>query len=443
MAYLEIRQTGPLSGTYRVQGSKNAVLPMLAATLLVPGKTILRRVPQIRDVNVMLELLRLLGCSCVWTDEELIIDAGNINNWEIPKELIGKMRSSVMLLAPILYRMKKAAVVEPGGCSIGRRPIDIHLYVLESLGVKFSYEDKMNEEKGDQVAGLEHTDIGIVQKERRNERILAKTNGFWGAILNLKFPSVGATEQAILAAVVAEGTTVIKNAAREPEITELCQMLRGMGAKITGDQTGCIVIDGVKTLCESVYEVGADRIVAATCLSAVAVCAGEITLTQIKTSYLDGVTDVFEKLGCHITTDKDTLTARRSSPLKSVSFLKTSPYPGFPTDVQSLVMAVLSFADGKSVVEEGIFEGRFRTAYQLQKMGAEIIIKDNQAIIWGSQLHGAEVEAPDLRGGAALAAAGLGADGVTRVYGYEHIARGYEDLAGMLRALGAQAYLRE
>ena len=416
MAYLEIRQTGPLSGTYRVQGSKNAVLPMLAATLLVPGKTTLRRVPRIRDVNVMLELLGLLGCHFVWTDEELIIDASNVNNWEIPEELIGKMRSSVILLAPILHRMKKAAVVEPGGCSIGRRPIDIHLYVLEALGAKFTYED---------------------------ENIFAEANDFLGTLLTLRFPSVGATEQAILAAVVADGTTVIQNAAREPEIAELCQMLRGMGAKIIGDQTGYIVIDGVKTLCESVYEVGADRIVAATCLSALAVCTGEITLTQIKTSYLDGVTDVFETLGCRITADGDTLTVRRSGPLKAVSFLKTSPYPGFPTDVQSLVMAVLSFADGKSVVEEGIFEGRFRTAYQLQKMGAEIIIKNNQAIISGRNLHGAEVEAPDLRGGAALVVAGLGADGVTRVYGYEHIARGYEDLAGMLRALGAQAYLRE
>ena len=416
MAYLEIRQTGPLSGTYRVQGSKNAVLPMLAATLLVPGKTTLHRVPRIRDVYVMLELLKLLGCRFVWTDEELVIDAGNVNNWEIPKELIGKMRSSVILLAPILYRMKKAAVVEPGGCSIGRRPIDIHLYVLETLGVKLTYE---------------------------HETILAKTDGFSGTVLTLKFPSVGATEQAILAAVVASGTTVIQNAAREPEIAELCRMLRGMGAKITGDQTEHIVIEGVKRLHESICEVGGDRIVAATCLSAVAVCAGEITLTQMTASYLNGVIEPFKQLGCHITTTTDTLTIRRTGPIRALSYLKTSPYPGFPTDVQSLAMAVLSFADGKSVVEEGIFEGRFRTAYQLQKMGAEIIIKDNQAIISGGSLHGADVTAPDLRGGAALAVAGLGADGVTAIDGYEHIARGYEDLAGMLRALGAQAYLRE
>ena len=419
MAYLEIRQTGPLSGTYRVQGSKNAVLPMLAATLLVPGKTTLHRVPRIRDVYVMLELLELLGCRFVWTDEELVIDAGNVNNWEIPKELIGKMRSSVILLAPILYRMKKAAVVEPGGCSIGRRPIDIHLYVLESLGVKLTYEY-------DQY-----------------ETILAQADGFSGTVLSLKFPSVGATEQAILAAVVAKGTTVIQNAAREPEIAELCRMLRGMGAKITGDQTDCIVVEGVKTLHESACVVGGDRIVAATCLSAVAVCAGEITLTQINASYLNGVMEPFEKLGCRITATTDTLTIRRTEPIRALPYLKTSPYPGFPTDVQSLVMAVLSFANGKSVVEEGIFEGRFRTAYQLQKMGAAIIIKDNQAIISGGSLHGADVTAPDLRGGAALAIAGLGADGVTGVYGYQHIARGYEDLAGMLRALGAQAYLRE
>ena len=416
MAYLEIRQTGPLSGTYCVQGSKNAVLPMLAATLLVPGKTTLHRVPRIRDVYVMLELLKLLGCRFVWTDEELVIDAENVNNWEIPRKLIGKMRSSVILLAPILYRMKKAAVVEPGGCSIGRRPIDIHLYVLENLGASLTYE---------------------------YETILAKADHFLGADLTLKFPSVGATEQAILAAVVASGTTVIENAAREPEIVELCRMLRKMGAKITGDQTGRIVIEGVKTLHESVCEVGGDRIVAATCLSAVAVCGGEITLTQINTSYLNGVIEPFTQLGCDITKGSDTLTIRQTGPIRALSYLKTSPYPGFPTDVQSLIMAVLSFANGKSVVEEGIFEGRFRTAYQLQKMGAEIIIKDNQAIISGGSLHGAAVTAPDLRGGAALAIAGLGADGVTVIDGYEHIARGYEDLAGMLRALGARAYLQK
>lgn len=425
MAYLEIRQTGPLSGTYHVQGSKNAVLPMLAATLLVPGKTTLRRVPRIRDVEVMIELLTLLGCRFVWTDEELTIDARNVNTWEISEELITKMRSSIILLAPILYRMKKAAVIEPGGCSIGRRPIDIHLYVLQMLGATFSYETKKRSDK------------------KEIERIFAQADGFFGAHLSLKFPSVGATEQAILAAVVANGTTVIENAAREPEIVELCQMLRGMGAKITGEQTTKIKIEGVTTLHESSYEVGADRIVAATCLSAVAICAGTITLSGIKASYLDGVIHPFESLGCCITAEQDGITAKRTKPIKAIPYLKTSPYPGFPTDVQSLIMAVLSFANGKSVVEEGIFEGRFRTAYQLQKMGAGIIIENNQAIIQGGHLQGADVTAPDLRGGAALAAAGLGADGVTRVYGYEHIARGYEDLVGMFRVLGAQINLRE
>mgnify|MGYP000482465646 FL=1 len=286
MAYLEIRQTGPLSGTYRVQGSKNAVLPMLAATLLVPGKTTLHRVPKIKDVNVMLEILHLLGCCSCWEGEALTIDAGNVNNWVIPEELIGQMRSSVILLAPILYRMKKAAVVEPGGCSIGRRPIDIHLYVLQALGVKLHYEWE--------------------------EHIFAQADYFCGAHLFLKFPSVGATEQAILAAVTANGMTVIDNAAREPEISELCRMLRGMGAKITGDQTGRIVIEGVKELFESTCEVGADRIVAATCLSAVAVCSGEITLTGVDASHLNGVIEPFEKMGCKIWSDKDTLTAAQN-----------------------------------------------------------------------------------------------------------------------------------
>ncbi len=199
----------------------------------------------------------------------------------------------------------------------------------------------------------------------------------------------------------------------------------------------------MKELFESTCEVGADRIVAATCLSAVAVCSGEITLTGVDASHLNGVIEPFEKMGCKIWSDKDTLTAARMDKLMAIPYLKTSPYPGFPTDVQSLIMAVMSFADGQSVVEEGIFEGRFRTAYQLQKMGAAIIIENNQAIIWGSHLIGTKVEAPDLRGGAALAIAGLGADGVTTIFGYDHIARGYEDLAGMLFMLGAQAALRE
>lgn len=432
MAYLEIRQTGPLSGTYRVQGSKNAVLPMLAATLLVPGKTTLQRVPKIRDVEVMLELLTILGCQFVWTDEYLTIDATHVNHWEIPRNLIGQMRSSIILLAPILYRMKQAQIFEPGGCSIGRRPIDIHLYVLQAMDVTLHSE--WLSESNEQDKKAVETD--------KVECIFAKTNGFKGTSLSLKFPSVGATEQAILAAVVAEGTTTIQNAAREPEIAELCQMLRGMGAKIFGDQTGRIVIEGTKALHESHFEVGADRIVAATCLSAVAVCAGEIMLTGVKSSYLNGVIEPFEQIGCQIKTDKNSITVRREGRLRPLSYLKTSPYPGFPTDVQSLMMAVLSFANGKSVVEEGIFEGRFRTAYQLQKMGAEIIIENNQAILSGGHLHGANVEAPDLRGGAALVVAGLGADGVTIVHGYEHIVRGYEDLAGMLQTFGAHVYLR-
>lgn len=433
MAYLEIRQTGPLSGSYRVQGSKNAVLPMLAATLLVPGKTTLQRVPKIRDVEVMLELLTILGCQFVWADENLTIDASHVNNWEIPEKLMGQMRSSIILLAPILYRMKKAQVFEPGGCSIGRRPIDIHLYVLQAMGVTLHSQ---------LIPVSNEQDEKIVEKDK-GECIFAETNGLKGTSLFLKFPSVGATEQAILAAVVAEGTTAIQNAAREPEIAELCQMLRGMGANILGDQTGYIVIKGTKTLHESTFEVGADRIVAATCLSAVAICAGEIALLDVNASYLDGVIGPFEQIGCDVKIEPNRIIVRRENPLRPLSYLKTSPYPGFPTDVQSLMMAVLSFANGKSVVEEGIFEGRFRTAYQLQKMGAEVIIENNQAILSGGHLHGANVEAPDLRGGAALTVAGLGADGVTIVYGYEHIVRGYEDLAGMLQTFGAYVYLRE
>lgn len=388
---------------------------MLAGALLYPGVTILRHVPKIKDVEVMLELLRILGCRTMWQDGMLKIDAQTINNWEIPPGLMKRMRSSVILLAPILYRMGRAAVVQPGGCSIGRRPIDLHLHVLEKEGAALSCE---------------------------GDRIYASAQGFCGADIHLSFPSVGATEQAILAGVLAKGETCIDNAAKEPEICELCRMLRGMGARIRGEGESRIVINGVKQLHESTFTVGGDRIVAATCLSAVALCGGSIRMNGINPDYLKGVVEPFEMAGCTITKDRNGLTASREGLLRPVPFLCTSPYPGFPTDVQSLMMAVLSFADGQSVVEEGIFEGRFRTAYQLQKMGADIIIKGSQAVIRGSRLHGETVTAPDLRGGAALTIAGLKAEGVTRVLGYEHIARGYEDLAGTLQRFGALAVLQ-
>lgn len=414
VAYLEIRQTGPLQGRYMVQGSKNAVLPMLAAALLHPGKTVLRHVPAIRDVEVMLELLELLGCRISRQEEELIIDAESIDNWEITPELMKRMRSSIILLAPVLYRMGKAAVIQPGGCSIGKRPIDLHLYVLQKMGVELRCE---------------------------NEQIFASTSGFQGADIRLSFPSVGATEQAILAGIMAEGSTCITNAAREPEISELCRLLRGMGARIEGDGEAVILIRGVKKLKDSCFTVGGDRIVTATCLSAVAVCGGCICLDGINPGHLQGVLEPFRRVGCFIDEKEEGLTAGREGRLQSIPFIQTRPYPGFPTDVQSLLMTVLTQADGQSVVEEGIFEGRFRTAYQLQKMGADIIIEGNRAQIHKSRLHGEIVTAPDLRGGAALAIAGLAAEGCTRVQGYEHIARGYEDLAGMLRSLGAETIL--
>ena len=416
MAWYEVRGGRPLDGAVKIQGSKNGALPVLAGALLHRGRTVLHNCPGITDVGYTLEILRSLGCSVTVEKDALILDAAGLDRNRVPESLGEKMRSSVILLGSLLGRFGEACLPYPGGCTIGKRPIDLHLKMLSEMGVTFTEEER-----------------GLKASCRRLS----------GAEFSLPFPSVGATENVILAAVLAEGVTVLSGAAREPEIAELCRMLRGMGAKITGDQTGRIVIDGVKELFESTCEVGADRIVAATCLSAVAVCSGEITLTGVDASHLNGVIEPFEKMGCKIWSDKDTLTAARMDKLMAIPYLKTSPYPGFPTDVQSLIMAVMSFADGQSVVEEGIFEGRFRTAYQLQKMGAAIIIENNQAIIWGSHLIGTKVEAPDLRGGAALAIAGLGADGVTTIFGYDHIARGYEDLAGMLFMLGAQAALRE
>lgn len=410
MAYLEIRQTGPLYGSYVVQGSKNAALPMMAAALLAEGKTVLQHVPRIRDVSVMIRLLEILGCRVTWEGEGLVIDASVVNGSEIPDELMKQMRSSVILLAPILYRRHRASVLQPGGCSIGRRPIDIHLAALEAMGVSL---------------------------QCRDSEIVASVDQFQGNVINLRFPSVGATQQAVMAAVGAHGTTVLKNAAREPEICELCNLLRKMGADIRGDGTDCIVICGVRQLHGCEYRVCADRIAAATCISAAAICGGRICLEGVRADHLRGVLEAYAGIGCSFWWEKELLWAAREKSLRPMPYLKTAPYPGFATDVQSLLMAVLTQADGSSVLEEGIFEERFHTAYQLQKMNADIIIRNRQARIGKSRLLGAQVWAPDLRGGAALAVAALAAEGVTQITGYEKICRGYEDIAEMFRSLGA------
>ena len=409
MTAFQIERAGPLSGTVPVQGSKNTILPILAASLINPGKTVLHNVPRIRDVENMVSLMREIGCRVIWEKRTLTIDAEKIRCGCLPKEAAVSMRSSINLLAPLLVRCGCVEMNLPGGCSLGKRPIDLHLHALERMGAAITIED---------------------------DQIHARASGFRGAEICFRFPSVGATQQALTAAAAAEGETRIMNAAREPEVVQLCCFLKEMGITVRGEGTSMIQVTGSANRKPVEFHICADRIVAATCMSAVAVCGGSAYLAGVRAPEMEGITAPFMEMGCEAVFDPSGLRISRTGTLKPISYIETKPYPGFPMDVQSLLLAVLTQADGQSVVKENVFEARFRAAYQLQKMGADIIIDNNCAMIRKSRLKGTLVEAPDLRGGAALVIAGLAAEGTTYITGCEHISRGYEDLAGMLRQLG-------
>lgn len=411
MTFLEIERAGPMNGSLMVQGSKNTVLPILAASLLNPGTTILYHVPKIRDAESMIELMRWIGCNIQWSDDTLKIDAAHINCSELIPEITKSMRCSVNLIAPLLARCGRAVLYEPGGCSLGKRPIDLHIHALEALGAQFAFCD---------------------------DRIEVKAKCLREAEIALRFPSVGATQQALTAAASINGVCRLINCAREPEVTELCLFLEKMGAEIDGIGGSELTVRGIKNFKPVAYRICADRIVTATYMSAAAVCGGSIRLDGVCREHLTGIIEPFMQMGCEVEFDRTGMRIARDHPLKPISYIETMPYPGFPTDVQSLLLSVLTQADGHSVVKEKVFDARFRTAYQLQKMGADIIIENNCAVVAGSHLRGCRVEAPDLRGGAALAVAALAADGITRIFGYEHIKRGYADIAGDLRKLGAK-----
>lgn len=411
MTVLEIKRAGPLSGTVPIQGSKNTILPLLAASLLYPGRTVFYNVPRIRDVENMVSLMREIGCRILWEKKTLVINAQRLRCGTLPKEAAASMRSSVNLLAPLLARCGNVVMSSPGGCSLGERPIDLHLYALERLGAEVS---------------------------QSQDRIEASAKRFYGNTIEFRFPSVGATQQALTAAAAAKGETRIRNAAKEPEVAQLCCFLQEMGVTIDGIGTGELRVIGTDSLRPVQYHVCADRIVAATCMSAVAVCGGTARLAGVSEQAMSGITAPFIQMGCEVAFDPLGMTVSRLEELKPIPYIETEPYPGFPTDVQSLLLAVLTQAHGQSVVKEKVFEARFRAAYQLQKMGADIIIKDNCAVIGSSILRGCRVEAPDLRGGAALVIAGLAARGTTYVTGYEHIRRGYEDIAGDMQSLGVR-----
>lgn len=412
----EIRICGgrPLCGEIKIQGSKNAVLPMMAASLLHEGVTVIENVPRIQDVSCMMGILEYMGCKCRMEGNTLSICAkGNITS-EVPKRYVKQMRSSVIILGALLGRKKKAATCYPGGCSIGKRPVDLHLKALEKLGAVI-FED------GNRIEAIAE-DGG---------------RGLYGGEIIFPFPSVGATENALLGAVKARGTTFIRGASAEPEITAFCRFLTGMGACIEGIGSRNLTVCGVDSLKDSVFKAPGDRIVAGTYLMSAMASGGEVKTSGINPGELSAVEEILKLAGGKIQKEENSISVKTDGRVKAVS-VSTEPYPGFPTDLQSPFMALMTVAEGESRIEENIFEGRYETAGELRKMGADITVSGKTAVVKGKNgLTGNVVEATDLRGGAALAAAGLAAKGVTVIRSCRHIERGYEDICRDLKSAGA------
>ncbi len=402
----------PLSGRIRIQGSKNAALPILAACLLAEGTHVIHDIPHLLDVDVMIEILRALGAEISVTENTLTIDTSSVHSTIVPEDLMGKMRSSIFLMGPLLARYKEVTVSKPGGCAIGERKIDLHQKGLQILGAKIT-------EDGD--------------------KMICKAERLFGNTIVLDYPSVGATENIMMAAVLAEGTTKIIHAAREPEISDLQNFLNKMGAKVTGAGTDVITIEGVEKLYPVTYQVIPDRIYAGTIMVAVGITGGIIEIENIIPEHLNFVINNLIRAGVEIETSHDIIFVKRKEKrLMAIDRIVTSPFPGFPTDMQAQFMSLLTIATGTSKIEENVFDGRFKHVNELVKMGAEIKIENKSAYIHGvQQLMGTEVAATDLRAGAALVLAGLGAQGKTIIHQIHHIDRGYEKFENTLMALGA------
>ena len=405
----------PIHGEVTVEGAKNSALKLMAATIMAPGVNTLTNVPNISDVHVMGKVLKRLGATIEVVDEHtLVIDTTNVNNWETPYELVAKMRASTAVMGPLLARFGKAVVAMPGGCNIGARKIDLHILGLEALGVEFE---------------VAHGNIHA-----------SASNGVIGTTVTLEFASVGATENLIMASVHAKGTTVIDNAAREPEIVDLANMLNEMGAKVRGAGTPVIEIEGVSELHPVTHAVVGDRIEAGTFIAAAAMAGGPVRVRGFNPDHLGLVLKKYEAMGVKIERKPDGVIASSEGRLKSVD-IQTLPFPGFPTDMQAQTMAMLSLADGQCVITENVFENRFMFAGEIARMGADIRIEGHHAIVRGvERLSGAQVESPELRGGASLVLAGLVAEGETTVSNIYHIERGYERFVEKLRGLGANVW---
>ena len=405
-----VRSNGALEGVVRVSGAKNSALKLMAATLLAEGEYRLHNVPAITDVDTMTELLTFMGVAVTRSGrDELVLGRGPDCGTEAPYELVERMRASIVVLGPLLGRVGQARVAMPGGDDFGSRPIDMHLGGLEQMGATFQIRHGYIEATADQLLG---------------------------ARIVLEFPSVGATENLLLAAVLAKGTTVIENAAREPEIADLAAFLNRMGAVIVGAGSSSIRIEGVEELAPVDHTVISDRIEAATYLAAVALAGGEIALDGARPDHMDMFIKKLGDMGVRVAPTSGGVWAASRSRMHSVD-VSTLPYPGIATDYKPLFVAMLSVADGVAIVTENLFAGRFKYVSELIRMGADIRTEGHHAVVRGRpRLSGAPVRASDIRAGAALVVAGLAAEGETVIADAHHIDRGYEDLPGRLRALG-------
>ena len=402
-----------VTGTVRVEGAKNSALKLMAATIMAPGVTTLTNVPNIADVHVMGKVLKNIGAKIeVVGVHELKIDTADVDSWETPYHLVAQMRASTAVLGPLLSRFGRAVVAMPGGCNIGARKIDMHILGLEALGVEFKVDH------GNIYASAPH--------------------GLVGDTVTLSFASVGATENLMMASVFAKGTTTIDNAAREPEIVDLANLLNEMGAKISGAGSPVIEVEGVSELHPVTHEVVGDRIEAGTFLAIGALAGEPVMVTGFSPSHLGLVLKKFEQMGASVERGTRECTVWRDRPLIPTD-IQTLPFPGFPTDMQAQTMCLLALAKGSCVITENVFENRFMFASELSRMGADIVIEGHHAIVHGVEgFSGAQVRSPDLRGGAALVMAGLVADGVTTVSDIHHIDRGYEGFVEKLASLGAR-----